>query len=131
MDYDQLHDRMTCRLLRETYLLEDKRDTGMERHLLQFAHELILMIKKNYQQFDPNELDVLNQYMRFNEIVSEMQLISHQWADSGLDIDSRRMKARLITLAEERIMELIEYYAPQMGSFCQEKMTNHLFHQKD
>jgi len=127
MNDDQRYLKNTELLLREIRFLVFYSEKQLNLHLMHFSDHLVEILKRSYFQLDSDEITQLNRHIRFNEIVNEIKTIA-QTLSSHFDLDDqeemKRYKARLIVLAEEKILNLIEYYAPKTAFFLRNELKN-------
>ncbi|MBP7460733.1 MAG: hypothetical protein KBA26_05545 [Candidatus Delongbacteria bacterium] len=127
MNDDPRYLKNTELLLREIRFLVFYSEKQLNLHLMHFSDHLVEILKRSYFQLDSDEITQLNRHIRFNEIVNEIKTIA-QTLSSHFDLDDqeemKRYKARLIVLAEEKILNLIEYYAPKTAFFLRNELKN-------
>lgn len=124
---DHQIEKNTDLLLREISFLVFHSEKELNIYLVRFSNQLVQILREFHHQLDTDEIKLLNRYIRFNEIVNEIKTIAlrlSQHFDLNNKKEIKRYKARLIVLAEEKILDLIEYYAPKTAIFLRHELKN-------
>ncbi len=119
------YDKTTKMFLREIYYTVYLSNEELSNRLQKFTDKINNIIKNNSKDIDINELKALNKNIKFTEVVNEIKLMAltlQKNIDLNNEQDIKRFKAKLLVISEEKILDLIEFYAPNIANIIRDKL---------
>ena len=119
------YDKTTKMFLREIYYTVYLSNEELSNRLQKFTDKINNIIKNNSKDIDINELKALNKNIKFTEVVNEIKLMAltlQKNIDLNNEHDIKRFKAKLLVISEEKILDLIEFYAPNIANIIRDKL---------
>jgi len=127
------HEIKSMALMRETHYYMYYQSEEIEKKLILFSQKVTDILKKKHKEISSEELRNLKDNLEIAQITETVIQTANQIKDNynlNLPDDIKRYQVRILVLAEENIIELIENYSPKIAEFIRKDLNSNILSEK-